>query len=562
VSINRYEQMLGRSATGAICAGPDNRIVAWNSAAETLFGHRAGEVIGAPLSIIIPERFRTAHEAGLARAVRSGDARLAGRAVEILALHADGYEFPIDLSLSMWFEDGAPMFGALVRDVTDRARAQRRLEHLAHCDTLTSLPNRHALTTRLEAAFSKGSCALLLLDLDGFKHVNDTLGHSNGDVLLSKVATRLADVASNHFVARLGGDEFAILVTDDGCGDPRSLHGVADRILSALQEPIELSGQAVFVDASVGIAVAPQDADHAEELLAHADLALYGAKADGGSQRTFFTRMMQSQSEQRHHLGVDLRGALARDEFELWYQPQVRAQDGALAGIEALLRWRHPKHGLLQPGAFLDVLEQSSVAAAVGDWIIDQSCAAASTLAKQGTGEVRVAVNLFAAQLRTERLYDVVTRALQARGLSSTLLELEITENTVLRHNSRSTRELRRLKALGVQVAFDDFGTGFASLSLLQKYPLTRLKVDRSFIAAIERRPGDAAIVGAIVTMAHSLGLHVTAEGVETAAQAALLTKLNCDELQGYRYGRPMPLTDLVRRYARPSVAEVSSVSC
>ncbi|PCD01783.1 hypothetical protein COC42_16915 [Sphingomonas spermidinifaciens] len=554
----RYEQMLARSATAAICAGPDNRIVAWNSAAEALFGYPAAAAIGQPLSIIMPDRFRAAHEAGLARAARAGEARLAGRSVEILARHADGHEFPIDLSLSLWFESGAPMFGALIRDVTDRARAQRRLEHLAHCDTLTSLPNRHALKARLEAAFAAGPCALMMLDLDGFKHVNDTLGHSQGDALLAKVAARLdAAVGKEHFVARLGGDEFAILVT--GEGDPLALHALTERTLAALREPIDLGGQSVFVDASIGVALAPQDAGHAEELLSHADLALYSAKAEGGGNRAFFTRTMQSRSEQRHRLGIDLRHALRRGEFELWYQPQVRVGDGALAGVEALLRWRHPEHGLLQPGAFIDVLEHSAVAGAVGDWIIDRACAAAGAWPAAGLGTVRVGVNLFAEQLRADRLHAVTTAALARHGLDPTRLELEITETTVLQHNSRSTRALRRLKALGVQVAFDDFGTGFASLSLLQRYPLTRLKIDRSFIAASDRRAGDAAIVGAVVTMAHSLGLHVTAEGVETAKQEALLQRLGCDEAQGYRYGRPMPEGELLRRFGMPLVGARAS---
>ena len=288
---DRYEQMLSRSATAAICAGPDNRIVAWNSAAEALFGYMADDVLGKPLSIIIPERFRASHEAGLARAVRSGEARLAGQAVEILALHAQGHELPVDLSLSMWFEDGQPMFGALVRDVTDRARARRRLEHLAHCDTLTSLPNRNALQARLRTAIESGPVALLMLDLDGFKHVNDTLGHSTGDRLLAQVADRLrVAVGDRDFLARIGGDEFAIVVP--GCEDPCALDALTARIFEALRRPIELAAQAIFIDASIGIAIAPHDAASGEELLCHADLALYDAKARDRGGRTFFVRAM------------------------------------------------------------------------------------------------------------------------------------------------------------------------------------------------------------------------------------------------------------------------------
>jgi diguanylate cyclase (GGDEF)-like protein/PAS domain S-box-containing protein len=547
-SQSRYAKMLESSATAAICAGPDNIIMSWNTAAKKLFGYSAQEAIGRPLSIIIPARHRAAHDAGLARAARAGQARLAGRAVEILALHADGYELPVDLSLSMWFEADKPMFGALLRDITDRHAARQRLEHLAHCDTLTSLPNRNALHAHLAGALANGPCALLLLDLDGFKYVNDTLGHSVGDELLAAVATRLAAaVGTEAFLARLGGDEFAILVTE--CADPLKLDALAARIFDALHPPFKTAEQSIFVGTSIGIAMSPKDAADVEQLLSCADLALYSAKSDGGGVRTFFERAMQNRSEQRHRLGGDLRQALANNEFELWYQPQVCLRDQRLSGVEALLRWRHPDHGLLTPQVFIDVLEESAIAEEVGDWIIDQACAAATEWKRAGLGPLRVGVNVFPVQLRSGRLFDVVSSALERHGLCSRQLEIEITENTVLRHSRQSTKALRKLHAMGVGVAFDDFGTGFASLSLLQKYPLTRLKIDRSFVSRIDRKTGDAAIVKAVVGMAKSLGLTVIAEGVETEEQEAALMSLGCDEAQGFRYGRPMSAAAVAKRY-------------
>ncbi|WP_260600134.1 putative bifunctional diguanylate cyclase/phosphodiesterase [Sphingomonas endolithica] len=551
---HRYEQMLANSATAAVCAGPDNLIVSWNTAAEQLFGYTAEQAIGQPLSIIIPPRLRSAHDAGLARAVQSGHARLAGHSVDILALHANGTEIPVDLSLSMWLEEGEPMFGALLRDIADRHSATQRLEHLANCDTLTSLPNRNALSERLAADVERVPCSLLLLDLDGFKHVNDSLGHSIGDQLLTAVAARLTGaVEAGAFVARLGGDEFAVLLTD--CADPLRVDALTEQVFCALQHPFDLAGQSIYVSTSIGIAMSPKDGSDVEQLLSSADLALYSAKGSGGGVRTFFVRAMQNSSEQRHRLSSELRHALGNKEFELWYQPQVRLADHAISGFEALLRWRHPDHGLLAPQAFIEVLEESAIAEEVGDWIVEQACTAAAEWSHMGWGALRIGVNLFAAQLRSERLFEVVSSALKRHRLSPGQLELEITENTVLRHSNQSTKALRRLKALGVGIAFDDFGTGFASLSLLQRYPLTRLKIDRSFVARIDRKVGDAAIVNAIIRMAASLDLDVIAEGVETAEQEAALAELGCEEAQGYRYGHAMPSAEISATFLRRGAA-------
>jgi diguanylate cyclase (GGDEF)-like protein/PAS domain S-box-containing protein len=544
----RYEQMLANSATAAICAGADNLIVSWNAGAEELFGFSAEQAVGQPLSIIIPAKLQAAHNAGLARAVQAGRARLAGHSVDILALHADGREIPVDLSLSMWFEAGVPMFGALLRDISDRHSARQRLEHLAHCDTLTSLPNRNALQDRLTAEVGREPCSLLLLDLDGFKHVNDSLGHSVGDALLAAVAARLsAAVEPIGFLARLGGDEFAILLSD--CADPLRVDEITTRIFERLRPPFELEGQSVYVGTSIGIAMSPKDACAVDQLLSCADLALYSSKNEGGRTRTFFARAMQNRSEQRHRMSSEVPRALANGEFELWYQPQVSLADTSLSGVEALLRWQHPDHGLLHPAAFIEVLEDNVIAEDVGDWIVDQACATAAEWERVGLGPLRMGVNLFAAQLRSGRLFAVISRALAKHGLSPGQLELEITETTVLRHDSQSTKALKKLKAAGVGIAFDDFGTGFASLSLLQKYPLTKLKIDRSFVARIDRKAGDAAIVEAVVRMATSLGLSVIAEGVENTEQEAALIELGCLEAQGYRYGRPMPAPEIVGRY-------------
>ena len=544
----RYEQMLANSATAAICAGPDNILISWNSAAEKLFGFSADDAIGQPLSIIIPKKQRSAHAAGITRAAESGTARLAGRSVEILALHANGTEIPVDLSLSMWTENGQRMFGALLRDITDRKTAHDRLEHLAHCDLLTSLPNRNALQAKLTAAAGSVPLALMLLDLDGFKLVNDTLGHSVGDQLLTDVGARIKEaVGRDGYVARLGGDEFAVMTVN--CVHPLYVDQITTRIFESLQSPFELAGQSIFIGTSIGIAMSPADGTTPEQLLSSADLALYSAKGDGGRVRRFFAKAMQSRTERRHRLGSELRHALARQQFELRYQPQVCLKDGHLAGVEALLRWRHPDHGLLAPQTFISILEESAIAEDVGDWIIDQACAAAANWKEAGLGSLRVGVNLFPVQLRSGRLYDVIRNALARHGLGAEAFEVEITENTVLRHDEEATATLQRLKNFGIAIAFDDFGTGFASLSLLQKYPLDRLKIDKSFIRNIDRKESDAAIVKAVIGMAQTLGLKVIAEGVETAAQEAALKSLHCHEVQGYLYGRPMLAREITEAF-------------
>jgi diguanylate cyclase (GGDEF)-like protein/PAS domain S-box-containing protein len=540
--------MLANSATAAICAGPDNIIISWNSAAEKLFGFSADDAIGQPLSIIIPKKQRSAHAAGITRAAESGTARLAGRSVEILALHANGTEIPVDLSLSMWTENGQRMFGALLRDITDRKTAHDRLEHLAHCDLLTSLPNRNALQAKLTAAAGSVPLALMLLDLDGFKLVNDTLGHSVGDQLLTDVGARIKEaVGRDGYVARLGGDEFAVMTVN--CVHPLYVDQITTRIFESLQSPFELAGQSIFIGTSIGIAMSPADGTTPEQLLSSADLALYSAKGDGGRVRRFFAKAMQSRTERRHRLGSELRHALARQQFELRYQPQVCLKDGHLAGVEALLRWRHPDHGLLAPQTFISILEESAIAEDVGDWIIDQACAAAANWKEAGLGSLRVGVNLFPVQLRSGRLYDVIRNALARHGLGAEAFEVEITENTVLRHDEEATATLQRLKNFGIAIAFDDFGTGFASLSLLQKYPLDRLKIDKSFIRNIDREENDAAIVKAVIGMAQTLGLKVIAEGVETAAQEAALKSLHCHEVQGYLYGRPMLAREITEAF-------------
>jgi diguanylate cyclase (GGDEF)-like protein/PAS domain S-box-containing protein len=433
------------------------------------------------------------------------------------------------------------------RDVTERKIVDEKLRHLAHYDQLTGLANRVSLHDDLHEAIrsSGGSPAsatsIAMFDLDGFKDINDTLGHSTGDRLLQEVARRMTELATgNGRFYRLGGDEFVMVKPD--CGDPREIARITDTVLNRLAEKFEINGHQLFVGASAGIAIAPADGTNVEELISNADLALYDAKAAGGNVYRLFIPVLRAKAHARRELDVELRRACANKEFELYFQPQVRALGGAVVGAEALLRWRHPQRGILAPGAFIEALSESPVVLEVGRWILQVACEQAAAWRAMGLPPLRMGVNLFPAQFHGETLLKDVDAALRRSGLPAEALEIEITENIALGQEEATLEALRTLRGKGVNLAFDDFGTGYASLSYLARYPLTRIKIDQSFVRKISdaSSPEDTAIVRSIIVMAHNLGLAVIAEGVETAAQAAFLRMEKCEELQGYLYAKPL----------------------
>jgi diguanylate cyclase (GGDEF)-like protein len=428
--------------------------------------------------------------------------------------------------------------------------SEAKLKHLAHYDKLTGLANRVSLQDDLSEALhanlgpAGGATAIAIFDLDGFKDINDTLGHSLGDRLLQEVAKRLIELAADDGqFYRLGGDEFVLIKSN--CGDPREIARVVDAVLKRLSEKFEISDHQLFIGASAGIAIAPADGADIEELVSNADLALYEAKSAGGNAYRLFVPVMRAKTVARRELDAELRRASANREFELFFQPQVRASDGAVVGAEALLRWRHPERGILAPGAFIGALGESAVALEVGRWILRSACEQAAAWRLAGY-PLRIGVNLFSAQFHGETLIEDVEAALRHSGLPAGALEIEITENIALGEQEESLQALRTLRARGVKVAFDDFGTGYASLSYLARYPLTRLKIDQSFVRKLvgAYTLADTAIVRSIIVMAHNLGLEVIAEGVETATQAAFLRAERCEELQGYLYAKPLAAAD------------------
>jgi diguanylate cyclase (GGDEF)-like protein/PAS domain S-box-containing protein len=442
-----------------------------------------------------------------------------------------------------------------VLDLTERKQAEQQLAHHAHHDPLTGLPNRTQLTTRLREALVRGSAggsgvAVVFVDLDNFKVINDSLGHNAGDRLLRNVAERLRRVLRpEDLLARFGGDELAVCL-EHVDGPERALR-VADRMATALRAPFVLDGEQRFVTASFGIAVAgPTEAERSPEaLLRDADAAMYRAKERGKARSEVFDATMRRRAIERLELESGLRDALARDQLRIVYQPQVSLESGRIVAVEALLRWEHPQHGPISPGRFIPIAEQSGLIVGIGAWVLREACRQAARWSAQSDGEgIVMAVNLSPRQLGATDLSATVRGALAGAGMSADRLCLEITESAVMSDPETAIESLQALKRIGVKLAIDDFGVGYSSLSQLRELlPLDSLKIDRSFVDGLVQREEDRSIVAAIVELARSLGVDAVAEGVETAEQAAVLRELRCHIAQGYHFARPQPPEDVAR---------------
>jgi diguanylate cyclase (GGDEF)-like protein len=422
---------------------------------------------------------------------------------------------------------------------TGIAERERRIAQLAFNDSLTGLPNRAFFRQHLDlelqqARHRPGGLALLCVDLDNFKSVNDTLGHPVGDELLRLVAARLRTSVGDALVARLGGDEFAILLVR-GAGHA-DLGAIAQRLLADLAEPVELRGHKLAVSASVGIALAPADGADGDTLLRNVDLALNRAKEEGRGTYRFFEAEMNARAQQRHQLETDLRRAIAEGEFELYFQPLFDLDHNRIGAFEALLRWNHPSRGQIQPGEFVPVAEETDLIVPIGNWVIQEAC----RQARAWPDDIRVAVNVSSVQFRRPGLQNVILQALAASGLEPRRLEVEITESIFLESLESTLAVLHALRSLGVRIALDDFGTGYSSLSYLQSFPFDKIKIDRSFIEQLLTRPGASAIVRAITDLARALGMESTAEGVEDSGQLDELRRHGCTSVQGYLFSRPV----------------------
>lgn len=528
-----------------------------NPAAADLFGYELQEMIGQAVEMIIPERLRRAHASGFARAVAGEKLNLSGKPFEVYGRRKDGSEFPMELTLCAWHDKRGMGAAAVIRDISERREREGRLLRLASQDVMTGLRNRVRFTELLaRALIERETASVIMLDLDGFKEVNDVHGHIVGDSLLQAVAVRLPlCLPMGTEVARFGSDEFAILLPD-ACAPTAS---TADAVLSAFAMPFEICGQVLDIGASVGVATGPVHGVDAEELIASADFALQRARAAGGRSVMVFDPTMREEASSRRALLDDLRRALRDGELELHYQPQVHLGSNEVFGLEALIRWRHPVKGLLLPGSFLPALEQSALALEIGWWTLEVACRDVAALIAAGHSALKMGVNLFPGQLHSPALSRRVAEALARHGLKPEHLELEVTETTALHNEDKSLQAMNALREIGVGIAFDDFGTGYASLSSLQRYPLTTLKIDRGFIRDLLSKPRDAAITRALISMSRELGLETIAEGIETPEQEDFLLALGCHAGQGYRYGKPMELAHIQALLMSASSERVSA---
>jgi len=519
----------------------DGRYVLVNRAAEALFAIPRGQMLGKRVHDVFPKAeadFFAARD----REILQSPHRLYVGEHAVNTPH-DGTHILTTKKLAIRGENGEPQYLlGLSEDITERKRAEERIAYLAHHDPLTDLPNRVAFNERLafaceRALADRSAFAVLCLDIDRFREVNDVFGHAGGDALLREVAKKLAEAAEGAFLARLGADEFALI--SSGGAQPAAAAALARRIQSALAAELVVEGYRRRADLSIGVAIFPTDGADSATLFANAGAALDRAKEEGRGAIHFFAAAMDLELRDRRALQYDLQSAIARNELALHYQPQARV-DGEIIGFEALARWQHPTRGAVPPGTFIPLAEESGLIVSMSEWILRAACREAATWQRN----LQIAVNLSPVHFRHGDLVGLVHAVLLETGLSPGRLELEVTEGVLIDDFSRAVSILRRLKSLGVRIAMDDFGTAYSSLSYLQSFPFDKIKIDQAFISNVERNRQSAAIARAVIALARVLGLPVLAEGVETQEQLAFLAREGCDEVQGYLIGRPRPIAD------------------
>lgn len=544
-SLRRAAAALENTTEGVIFSDRSGQIVAVNRAFTAVSGYEADEVIGKTPRMLQSGRHDRAFYATMWLVIRE-TGRWQG---EVWNRRKDGGVYPALLNVSEVRDEAGIVthYVGVVSDLSAMKESAARLDHLVHHDALTDLPNRLLFHARVEHTIAQtpGSrLAVLILGVDGFKHINESLGHPAGDELLRRLAARLRGLnRASSTVARRGGDEFGVLI--EGITNPESAGRAGWNMLEGIAKPFEVDGREVYLTCSAGISLYPDDGTDFANLLQNAEVALHRAKGRGGNTYQFYTAEMTERAFERFVIESDLRHAVERHELVLHFQPQFSLHTGELTGVEALARWQHPERGLVPPASFIPIAEESGLIDSLGTWAVREACHQAVAWQADGLPPVRIAVNLSARQIASPHLVGTVASALREAGLAADLLELEITECFLAGQPEEVRETLQELKDLGVTLAIDDFGTGYSSLSYLKIYPVDKLKIDQSFVRDIAFRPDDQAIARAIITLGHGLSLKLVAEGVETEEQADFLRASQCDEVQGFYFGRPMPAAEL-----------------
>ncbi|MDR3367640.1 EAL domain-containing protein [Rhodoferax sp.] len=546
----REKLILSAAPDGVLWVDSKGKILLANPAMETLSGYSPQELTGQNVDIFLPEHLRARHAVSMRNHFMAPHSRPMGL-MDLHLVRRDGLMLPVDISLGHWEDEGTPFAIAYIRDLTERRQFEDSLKHQATHDELTGLPNRWLFRLQLDQALARAErsrlhVAVLFIDLDYFKSINDSFGHSTGDILLAQAGARMRSVLRGHdTLARQGGDEFAVLLPD--LANPDDAIGVTDKLLAVLKEVYHLKNQDVYSSASVGVAFYPDDAPTSETLLRYADMAMYQAKANGRGAYAFYSQDMDRSAHDNMQLHTHLKEAMARNGLQLHYQPQVDVETGDIVGAEALLRWFDPVLGHIPPARFIPVAEATGLILPLSEWVLETACQQIAAWTQAGT-PLRVAVNFSAQQFRQRDLPEQVRQALLRTGALAQWLDIEITESLAMSQPEQASEQLAALVAMGCRVALDDFGTGYSSLSYLKALPIHKLKIDKSFMDGIPEDASDVAISRAIIALAKSLGLKLIAEGVETDAQLAFLRQYGCDTYQGWLFAKAMDAAALTER--------------
>lgn len=543
----KFQSVIESAKDAIIVADFQGAIVQWNQGAEAIFGYHKTEILGRNISVIIPDRFKAAHEKGMEAYRKTREPHVIGSTVELTGCRKDGSEFQLEMSVGTWETEKGIFFSSILRDITERKASEDKINDLIYLDPLTGLPNRRLFNDRLDSLLRQAderglNFSLFYMDLDNFKMINDRFGHSVGDLFLKSVAARLeAQISPKDTLSRLGGDEFILLLPNTEYSQ------AADRaqdLIDALNTPFRFENEEIFTSVSVGISTFPSDGSDSETLVKNADIAMYQAKEGGKNAFQFFTCDMNETIDRKSRLATGLRKGLAHGEFSIHYQPQISLKTDQIIGVEALLRWNHPEWGMISPAEFIPIAEETGSITKIGEFVLEEACRQNKYWQDLGIAPFRVAVNISARQFAQKDLTEVVSTILKKTGLAPEYLELELTE-TIIQNADSAITTMEELAALGVHLSIDDFGTGYSSLSYLKLFPIDSLKIDQHFTRNIKSDSKDAALVKTIIRMAHDLELNVIAEGVETEEQLDFLRSEQCNQAQGYYFNRPLPAQDI-----------------